>query len=466
MKQARRHFLMILGISFISIMAGPLLSAAARPFGQQPNIIIIFTDDQGYQDIGCFGSPLIKTPNLDRMAEEGRRFTSFYSANSVCSPSRASLLTGCYPPRVGISKVLFPKDKIGLNPQEISIADMLKFEGYTTICIGKWHLGHLPDFLPTRQGFDSYFGIPYSNDMTIDPKATLAQDIVLSQGMTVDRIRTEKPKKNWVPLMRDEEVVAYPIDQSLLTQRYTEAAIDFIKENQGSPFFLYLPHTMPHIPIFASEGFKGKSARGLYGDVIEEIDWSTGEILDTLKSLGIDENTLVIYTSDNGPWNLKSGHGGSAFPLRGYKFQTYEGGMREPTIMRWPGKIPAGTECSEIAATIDLLPTVARLTGAQVPTDRVIDGRDIWPLMSGQTGAKTPHDAYFYYRGTKLEAVRSGDWKLRRTKQIELYNLTADVSESNNLATAHPDIVERLTAVLERFDKALKANSRPPGKVK
>jgi len=302
--------------------------------------------------------------------------------------------------------------------------------------------------------------------MTIDPKARLAQDIVLSEGMTVHRIRTERPKKNWVPLMRDEEVVEYPVEQSLLTQRYTAAAIDFIRENQDRSFFLYLPHTMPHIPIFASEGFKDKSARGLYGDVIEEIDWSTGEILKTLKSLGIDENTLVIYTSDNGPWNLKSGHGGCALPLRGYKFQTYEGGMREPTIMRWPGKIPAGTECSEIAATIDLLPTVAGLTGAKVPTDRVIDGRDIWPLMSGQAGARTPHDAYFYYRGTRLEAVRSGDWKLRRTKQIELYNLTADISETRNLATAHPEIVERLTAVMKRFDKALKANSRPAGKVK
>jgi len=453
---------MILGISIISMIAGPL---AARPIGQKPNIIIIFTDDQGYQDIGCFGSPLIKTPNLDRMAQEGRCFTSFYSANSVCSPSRASLLTGCYPPRVGISKVLFPRDSIGLNPQEITIADMLKARGYATACIGKWHLGHLPEFLPTRQGFDSYLGIPYSNDMTIDPKAPLAKDIILSQGMTVHRIRTEKPKKNWVPLMRNEEVAEYPVEQSLLTKRYTEAAIDFIRANRERPFFLYLPHTMPHIPIFASPVFKDKSARGLYGDVIEEIDWSTGEILKTLKSLGLDESTLVVYTSDNGPWNLKSGHGGCALPLRGYKFQTYEGGMREPTIMRWPGRIPAGTECSEIASTIDMLPTLAGLSGAKVPADRVIDGKDIWPLMSGRSGAKTPHEAFFYYKGKKLEAVRKGDWKLRRTKIIELYNLATDISETNNLAAKRPEIVKRLTAVMERFDRDLKAHSRAAGKV-
>lgn len=462
MKHARRHVLMILGISIISMIAGPL---AARPIGQKPNIIIIFTDDQGYQDIGCFGSPLIKTPNLDRMAQEGRCFTSFYSANSVCSPSRASLLTGCYPPRVGISKVLFPRDSIGLNPQEITIADMLKARGYATACIGKWHLGHLPEFLPTRQGFDSYLGIPYSNDMTIDPKAPLAKDIILSQGMTVHRIRTEKPKKNWVPLMRNEEVAEYPVEQSLLTKRYTEAAIDFIRANRERPFFLYLPHTMPHIPIFASPVFKDKSARGLYGDVIEEIDWSTGEILKTLKSLGLDESTLVVYTSDNGPWNLKSGHGGCALPLRGYKFQTYEGGMREPTIMRWPGRIPAGTECSEIASTIDMLPTLAGLSGAKVPADRVIDGKDIWPLMSGRSGAKTPHEAFFYYKGKKLEAVRKGDWKLRRTKIIELYNLATDISETNNLAAKRPEIVKRLTAVMERFDRDLKAHSRAAGKV-
>ncbi len=469
MKKTRRNFLKAVSIAGLGLLASPLLEVAVQAASpaKKPNIVLIFTDDQGYQDIGCFGSPLIKTPNLDRMAQEGRRFTSFYSANSVCSPSRAALLTGCYPNRVGIDNVLFPKDTKGLNPKEITIADMLKEQGYATACIGKWHVGHHPEFLPTRQGFDSYFGIPYSNDMPIDTKAPLAKDVKLNHGFTVEKVRSQKkPNRTQTPLMRDEEVIEYPVDQSQLTQRYTKEAIKFIANNKDKPFFLYLPHTMPHIPIFASERFKNKSARGLYGDVIEEIDWSTGEILKMLKLSGLDENTLVIYTSDNGPWKLKSGHGGCALPLRGYKFQTYEGGMREPTIMRWPGKIPAGTECSEIAATIDLLPTFAGLTGAKVPTDRVIDGKDVWPLMAGKRGAKTPHKAYFYYRSTRLEAVRCGDWKLRRfKKEIELFNLADDIGEANNLADKHPDIVKRLTKIMEEFDRDLRANSRPAGQV-
>jgi arylsulfatase A len=426
----------------------------------KPNVIILFTDDQGYQDVGCFGSPLIKTPHLDQMAKEGMRFTDFYSANSVCSPSRAALLTGCYPPRVGVTGVLFPRHKTGLHPNELTIADMLKQQAYATVCIGKWHLGHLPEFLPTRQGFDHYFGIPYSNDMTLDPSATFADNALLREGVNLSM---HKPKKNWVPLMRDEAVVEYPADQRTLTQRYTAEAIEFIKANRKQPFFVYLAHTMPHIPIFASEDFKGKSARGLYGDVIEEIDWSTGQIIEALKATGLDQNTLIVYTSDNGPWNLKSGHGGSASPLRGYKFQTYEGGMREPTIMRWPGRIPAGTVCSEVAGTIDMLPTLAGLSGGRLPTDRVIDGRDIWPLMSGQTGAKSPHDHYCYYRGTKLEALRMGDWKLRRAKQVELFNLAEDISESKNLADQHPDIVRRFQKTMDDFDETLKANKRPAG---
>jgi len=330
-------------------------------FSKSPNFIIIFTDDQGFEDIGCFGSPKIKTPHLDKLAAEGRKFTSFYSANSVCSPSRASLLTGCYPVRVSIPGVLFPRHEIGLNPDEITIADLLKSKGYATSCIGKWHIGHKPKFLPTRQGFDSYYGIPYSNDMTIDPEANLAADIKLREGFTLDRIRNEKPKKDFVPLMRNEEVIEYPCDQTTLTKRYTEEAVKFIEENKNKPFFLYLPHTMPHIPLFASEKFKGKSERGLYGDTIEEIDWSVGEIMKSLRDNNLDENTLVIYTSDNGPWKLKGGRGGSAHPLRGFKFQTYEGGMRVPCIMHWKGKVLAGSSCDEIAATIDLLPTIAGL---------------------------------------------------------------------------------------------------------
>ncbi len=463
MNRSTRTTLLLLGCMLACLTVAPAFSAEKTDV-KQPNIIIIFTDDQGYQDIGCFGSPLIKTPNLDRMAEQGMRLTNFYSANSVCSPSRAALMTGCYPTRVNIPSVLFPRNTNGLNPKEITIADMLKKQGYATACVGKWHLGHLPEFLPTRQGFDRYLGIPYSNDMTIDPKANIAENCLFREGMTLDEAKTGKPRRNWVPLMRNEEVVEYPVDQTTLTKRYTEEAIEFITANRDKPFFLYLPHTMPHIPLFASKDFLGRSERGLYGDTIEEIDWSTGEVLKTLKSLGIDEKTFVVYTSDNGPWKLSNGRGGCALPLRGFKFQTYEGGMREPTIMRWPGQIPAGSVCDEIAATIDLLPTIARLTGAEVPDDRVIDGKDIWPLLSGRKDAKTPHDAYFYYRGTKLEAVRVENWKLRRTKEIELFDLDKDISETTNLAEANPEVVQRLLGVMDEFDAELKANARPAGK--
>lgn len=446
----------------ILVLSSRTASAADEP-PRPPNFVIIFTDDQGYQDIGCFGSPLIKTPNLDRMAAEGMKFTDFYSANSVCSPSRAALLTGCYPTRVSVPGVLFPRHTVGLHPDEVTIADLLKRRGYATACIGKWHLGHKPKFLPTRQGFDSYLGIPYSNDMTIDREANLARNVVLRNGMSADRIRSEKPKKNWVPLMRDEEVIEYPADQTTLTQRYTAEAIKFIKANRETPFFLYLPHTMPHIPLFASPKFKGKSKRGLYGDTIEEIDWSTGQILKTIKSLGLDDKTLVIYTSDNGPWKLNGGRGGHADPLRGFKFQTYEGGMRVPCIMRWPGKIPAGKVCSEIAATIDFLPTVAKLAQAKLPKQK-IDGRDIGLLLEGKAGAKSPHDAYFYYRGNNLQAVRAGKWKLRQLKnRVELFDLDKDISEASNQADAHPDVVARLKKRIADFDRQLKAEKRPAG---
>ena len=438
-------------------------------FSKSPNFIIIFTDDQGFEDIGCFGSPKIKTPNLDKLASEGRKFTSFYSANSVCSPSRASLLTGCYPVRISIPGVLFPRHEIGLNPDEITIADLLKSKGYATSCIGKWHIGHKPKFLPTRQGFDSYYGIPYSNDMTIDPEANLAADIKLREGFTLDRIRNEKPKKDFVPLMRNEEVIEYPCDQTTLTKRYTEEAVKFIEENKNKPFFLYLPHTMPHIPLFVSEKFKGKSERGLYGDTIEEIDWSVGEIMKSLRDNNLDENTLVIYTSDNGPWKLKGGRGGSAHPLRGFKFQTYEGGMRVPCIMHWKGKVPAGSSCDEIAATIDLLPTIAGLSGAEMPNDRTIDGKDIWPLIAGKKGAQTPHEIYFFYKGNKLESARQGKWKLRRSgknsQTVELYDLASDISESKNLAKENEILVNEMIKKMNLFDEKLKKDQRPAGKL-
>lgn len=434
-----------------------------------PNFIIIFTDDQGYEDIGCFGSPKIKTPHLDKMATEGRKFTSFYSANSVCSPSRAALMTGSYPTRVSVPGVLFPRHEIGLNPDEVTIAEVLKGKGYATACIGKWHIGHKPKFLPTRQGFDSYFGIPYSNDMTIDPEALLADNINLRNGFTADRIKKEKPKKNLVPLMRNEEVIEYPCDQTTLTKRYTEEAVKFISENKDSPFFLYLPHTMPHIPLFASEQFKGKSKRGLYGDTIEEIDWSVGQILKSIKETGIDQKTLVIYTSDNGPWKLDRGRGGSAYPLRGYKFQTYEGGMRVPCIMRWPGKVPEGTSCDEVAASIDLMPTIAKLAGAKLLKDRKIDGKDIWPLMSGTEGAVSPHDMYYYYKGNRLESARQGKWKIRRSgkksQSVELYDLDSDISETKNLAKENEALVKDMIKKMNLFDEDLKKSQRPVGKL-
>jgi arylsulfatase A-like enzyme len=425
---------------------------------KSPNVIIFFTDDQGYQDVGCFGSPLIKTPNFDKMAENGVRFTDFYSASSVCSPARAALLTGCYPPRVGVPRVLWPNLPGGMEQKEVTIADMLKEKGYATACIGKWHLGDDAAYLPTTQGFDQYFGIPASNDMSVNPASKVAEGIVFNEGMTIDSLREKKWRGKRVPLMRQDEVIEYPVDQSTITRRYTEEAIKFIKDKKDSPFFLYVAQTMPHIPLHPSADFKGKSERGLYGDVIEELDWSMGQIQKTLEDLGLDENTLVVFTSDNGPWNLENGHGGCALPLRGFKFETYEGGMREPMIAQWKGKIPAGKVCTEIASTIDLLPTIAKLTGASLPK-AVIDGKDIWPLLSAQENVKTPHEAFYFYKDTILEAVRCEDWKLREVgNKVELFNLKEDISETTNIASQHPDVVDRLRKMKEDYDENLKKN--------
>jgi arylsulfatase A len=430
---SRREFLALLAAGAVaSGCEGVSRRESAGPAGERPNFIIIFTDDQGYQDLGCFGSPLIKTPHIDKMAAEGMKFTDFYVAAPVCTPSRVALLTGQYPMRSGLTRVLFPTDKVGLMTDHRTIAEVLKARGYATQCIGKWHLGHLPEFLPTRHGFDHYFGIPYSNDM--------------------------KPS----PLMRDEKVVEEPAVQATLTERYTEEAVKFIRANKDRPFFLYLPHNMPHVPLAVSERFKGRSARGLYGDVIECIDWSTGEILGALRKLGLDRNTLVVYTSDNGPWLPKGQMGGSALPLRDGKGTTWDGGMREPCVMRWPGRIPAGKVCSEMALTMDLLPTIAHLAGAPLPAEEKLDGRDIWPLMSGESGAKSPHEAFFYYNDKRLEAVRSGRWKLvfvappaaaegeaLKDRPPELYDLQADIGEKTNVAADHPDVVARLRALAQ-----------------
>ena len=462
----------IAGICGVSTIASSLFIRAQDKESKQPNIIIIFTDDQGYQDLGVFGSTKINTPNIDQMAKDGMRFTNFYSAASICTPSRAALLTGCYPERVGNLPVLFPNDNKGLNPEETTIANMLKSKGYATACIGKWHLGHLKEFLPTNHGFDSYYGIPYSNDMTIAENMKLSSDLSLREGVTMETIW--QPRKNCVPLMRDEEVIEYPADQSTLTKHYTEEAIKFIKRNHNRPFFLYIPHTMPHIPLYASPDFEGKSDAGLYGDCIEEIDWSVGQIIETLKKERLDRNTLIIYTSDNGPWDLEGNAtakvkgnknrsvGGSALPLRGYKFQQWEGGMREPTIMWWPGQIPAGTECHEIAGTIDLLPTIAALLGTMLPENK-IDGKSILPLLEGKKGAKSPHRAFFY----RTRGVRVGKWKAiksEKAKTFELYDLDKDISESKNVAEDNPEIVKQLAKLLKEHQEDLKKNSRPFGK--
>ncbi|MHC4601959.1 MAG: sulfatase family protein [Planctomycetota bacterium] len=369
---------------------------AGRIFGKtfvdKPNFIIIFCDDAGYADVGCFGAKGFETPNLDRMAAEGVRFTDFYVAAASCTPSRAALMTGCYPQRVSLPHVLGPKAKIGVNSEEQTIAELLKSRGYATACYGKWHLGHHPEFLPKRHGFDDYFGLPYSNDMWPH--------------------HPERPGGYPdLPLVEGERVIEYNPDQTKLTTWYTERAVKFIEANSDRPFFLYVPHSMPHVPLYVSDKFKGKSKQGLYGDVIMEIDWSVGQILSTLKRLGIDEQTLVIFSSDNGPWLSYGDRAGSARPLREGKGTTFDGGQREPCIMRWPGRIPAATVCEEPSSAMDVLPTLTKLAGAELPALR-IDGKDIWPLMSGQSGARSPHEALFYYRGWALEAVRSGKWKL------------------------------------------------------
>ncbi|MCX6377798.1 MAG: sulfatase, partial [Armatimonadetes bacterium] len=414
---SRRDFLRGAAAGAACLGLGGLTLDAFGKSEKPPNFIVIFCDDLGYQDVGCFGSPLISTPNVDRMASEGMKFTDFYSAAPVCTPSRAALMTGCYPLRVSLPTVISYKHNIGINPNEITIAELLKARGYATACIGKWHLGWQKQFLPTRHGFDYYYGLPYSNDMTYgDGK---------------------------VPLIRGEEIIEQPAVLETLTERYTDEAISFITKNRNRPFFLYLPHTFPHTPLAASERFKGKSKRGLYGDVVECLDWSTGRILDTLKDLGLDENTLVVFTSDNGPWLIRGQDGGSALPLRSGKGSTWEGGMREPCIMRWPGRIPAGTSCSEISSVMDLCPTLARLAGAQMPSDRIIDGKDILPLMTGASGAKSPHEAFFYYRQEQLQAVRSGKWKLvlahrDMNDKVDvpqaLYDLKADIGETTDVS--------------------------------
>lgn len=418
---------------------------------EKPNVVIVFTDDQGYQDLGNFGSPNIKTPNIDRMATEGARYTSFYVAQPVCSASRAGLLTGCYPNRVGIHGAFMPDANRGLNPNEVTIAEMLKQEGYSTAHFGKWHLGDAEEFMPTKQGFDEFYGIPYSNDMWPEHPW---------QGSIFDF-----PP---LPLYENEAVIDTLEDQSLLTTWITERSVQFIEDNKENPFFLYVAHPQPHVPLFVSDKFKGKSERGLYGDVIMEIDWSVGQILDALKQNGLDENTLVIFTSDNGPWLSYGEHSGSALPLREGKGTAWEGGVREPCVIRYPGIIPAGITIDVPFMTIDILPSLAHITGASLP-ENYIDGKNAWNVIVGESSESPQEAYYFYYHQNELHAVLSEGWKLYlphryRTlggkeggkeglptdyeyvtvEKPELYNINDDISESMNVASENPEIVSRL----------------------
>jgi len=446
----------------------------------RPNVIIIFTDDQGYQDVGCFGSPDIETPHLDQMARDGIRLTDFYAAQAVCSASRAGLLTGCYPNRLGVHGAYMPESKEGLNPSETTIAEMLKPLDYRTAIFGKWHLGDHPNFMPNNQGFDEYFGIPYSNDMwPLHPE----------QGPVFDF--------GPLPLYENEIVIDTLIDQTSLTTQITHRSVEFIKRNKDNPFFLYIAHPQPHVPLFVSDRFRGKSKRGLYGDVIMEIDWSVGQVLATLKEEGLDENTMVIFASDNGPWLSYGDHSGSALPLREGKGTALEGGQREPFIARFPGQIEAGKVSDIPMMAIDLLPTIAHITGAQLPV-RKIDGKNVWDLLTGRSTSSPQKAYFFYYRKNELHGVRYGKWKLyfphtyrtlngreggknglpvayeyNAIDHIELYDLSNDVSETNDVASENPEVVAQIKVLADEMRQELGdalthrtgTGSRPPGSV-
>ncbi|HYO82445.1 MAG TPA: sulfatase [Bryobacteraceae bacterium] len=412
---------------FFTVAGALALRAQTTPL----NVVLIYADDLGYGDLGCYGSTL-RTPAIDSLARDGVRFTNFYSANPVCSPSRAALLTGRYPTRVNVPRVLFPQDSEGLPASETTIAAMLKPLGYRTMCVGKWHLGHKPEYLPTKRGFDGYFGIPYSNDM--------------------------KP----AVLLRNEDTVEPEATQSTLTQRYTQEAVRFIEGTKQGPFFLYMPHTMPHIPLYASERFRGKSPQGIYGDVLEELDWSVGEVLGALKRKGLEKDTLVLFSSDNGPWFQ-----GSPGRLRGRKGSTLEGGVRVPLLARLPGRIPNGRVVDGIGSTMDLLPTIAGLTGAQPPA-QPLDGMNIWPMLAGKASS-LEREALLYFDGWNLQCARWGKWKLhvaRHSSAVyspvpqagrqnlplrpnELYNLELDPEESYDVADRHPEVVTQILGRIE-----------------
>jgi len=425
---------------------------------KSPNFIVIFADDMGYGDVASFGNPNIRTPNLDRMGVEGQKWTQFYSADPVCTPSRAGLLTGRYPIRNGMTSkargVLFPDSDGGLPQDEITIAEMLKQKNYATACIGKWHLGHLPQHLPTTQGFDYYWGIPYSNDMDAVPGSKYYREESLDDPAFYAKISTYQ-----VPLIENKTEIERPADQTNITRRYTEKAVEFIKANKDNPFFLYLPHSMPHIPLFAGEAFYGKSPRGHYGDVIEEIDWSVGEVMKTVESLGIDDNTLIVFTSDNGPWLLFRSHGGSAGPLRAGKGTHFEGGQRVPTFFWGPNFVSPGV-VHDMGSTIDLMATFASIANVSLPQDRKMDGYDLSRVLAGQKFS--PRKEFFYWGYGELAGVRAGKYKLH-IKEVEpvvywnkvemdrpkLYDLETDIGEKFDLYEAMPDKVKELQMMIE-----------------
>ncbi|MBI2477940.1 MAG: sulfatase [Planctomycetia bacterium] len=488
MPRRRRIIQLALATAVLSIASLTVLSQPAAAADRPPNVVVIFIDDMGYGDIGPFGAKGYATPNLDRMAKEGRIFTDFYATQAVCSASRAGLLTGCYNVRVGILGALGPQANIGINADEVTIAEICKQKDYATACYGKWHLGHHRQFLPMQNGFDDYFGLPYSNDMW-------------PHHPGVAHLSLDERLKRWphLPLIDKNEVVNAQVtgeDQEQLTTQYTEHAVSFINRNKDRPFFLYVPHSMVHVPLYVSDKFKGKSERGLFGDVMMEVDWSVGQILETLRMNEIDDNTLVIFTADNGPWLSYGEHAGTAGPLREGKGTMFDGGCREATIMWWPGTVPADSTCRESAMTIDILPTVAELCGAKLP-DHKIDGKSILPLVKGAADAKSPHEAYFLYWGRELQAVRMGKWKLHfphgyRTLggrpggkggipvdyseakiELALFDLENDLGETTNVAEQHPEIVERIKrlAAEMRADlgdtrtKQQGTGIRPPGKI-
>lgn len=445
-----------------------IVSAAARSTAaaEQPNFVVIFCDDLGYGDLGCFGHPTIHTPNLDRMATEGQRWTNFYVGASVCTPSRAALLTGRLPIRSGMmsakSRVLFPNSSGGIPASEQTIAELLKPAGYAAAAIGKWHLGHLPQHLPTSHGFDSYWGIPYSNDM--DGRGGFPP---YQKSGRKDANYVAPIEQFQVPIMEGTKEVERPADQHTITRRYAEHAVEFIEQHQDGPFFLYLAHNLPHIPLFAGDDFVGTSRRGLYGDVIQEIDAGVGRILQTLADLGIDKNTLVVFTSDNGPWLPFHTHGGSAGLLRQGKGTTFEGGMRVPTIFWQPGSVPPGVQM-EMGATMDLLPTFCAMAGVEPPNDRVLDGYDLSPLLHGET-AESPRDAVFFWREEDLFAVRQGPWKAHFITQgcygvgepreehetPKLYHLEHDPSEQYDVAALHPEVIAQLRRLAETHRQSI-----------